>query len=211
VVLPLLAGDETTVATKTYLNSLATLWLVAQAWVRQSRTALDALRVVLEALALQIDQADLVAEEWLAQLSGAGTIVFVGPGLHAVTARQAAMMVMEWVKIPALSASVGAFRHGPIELAQAGTALVAFAPPGPRQASALRLAEEVRGYGMAVRVVEAGWTHPSDGPRPTRPRVDEALAPLLDIVPVQLFVEALARQRGVAPGFRHIRKVVDQL
>jgi fructoselysine-6-P-deglycase FrlB-like protein len=41
--------------------------------------------------------------------------------------------------------------------------------------------------------------------------VDEFLSPILDVVPAQLFVEALARERGVPPGFRYISKVIMKL
>jgi glucosamine--fructose-6-phosphate aminotransferase (isomerizing) len=211
VVLPLLAGAEATVASKTYINSLAILWLVSRTWLRRTGGALAELGAVQTALEALVRQAEGIAREWLDHLGDAEALVFVGHGLHAVTARQAAMMTMEWVKAPALSASVGAFRHGPIELAQPGVALVVFAPPGPRQASALALAEEARGYGMAVRVVVHGWSGTPEATRPNPPPVDECLAPLLDIVPVQLFVEALARHRGVLPGFRHISKIIDRM
>lgn len=37
---------------------------------------------------------------------------------------------------------------------------------------------------------------------------DEYLSPLLDILPAQLYADALAKQQGIEPGFRHLTKVV---
>lgn len=224
VVLPLLAGEEKTVAAKTYLNSLAVLWLLARHWAGTlDDSAFTALRGAAGRMGGLLAEGPAVADQWLAALEPAQTLVFVGAGPQAVTARQSAMMVMEWLKVPALSFSLGAFRHGPIEIAQPGLGVVVFAAPGPAYASSHRLAQELAGYGAAVLLVENGATRTTGAPGPARTAggpagegsadgrdLADGLAPLLDVVPVQLFVEALARRRGLAPRFRHIQKVVTE-
>jgi glucosamine--fructose-6-phosphate aminotransferase (isomerizing) len=209
-VLPLLAGDEQTVATKTYLNTLALLWLLAARWsgARDAESALSAAR---ERVAALLAEAETTARRWVAQLGPAKTLVFLGAGAQAVTARQCAMMVMEWVKVPALSATLGAFRHGPLEIAEAGLGAVLFAAPGPAYASTLRLAEELDGHGVTVLLVEHGQTRALGEPPTNGALLDAALAPLLDVVPVQLFVEALARERGLPGTFRRIGKIVTHV
>jgi glucosamine--fructose-6-phosphate aminotransferase (isomerizing) len=211
VVMPLLAGRERTVATKTYLNSLATLWVLTECWLRKTRPRVDPLRECAARIDAILAQADSVASDWLDQLSPATMVVFAGHGPHGATARQAAMMQMEWVKRPALGGSVGALRHGPIEIAQPGLAVVLFAAPGPRYASTRRLAEELHSYGAQVLLVEQGWACRLDQPRRAGPALDEFLAPLVDIIPVQLYVEAHARRLGLQPGFRHIGKIITAL
>jgi glucosamine--fructose-6-phosphate aminotransferase (isomerizing) len=209
--MPLLAGAETTVATKTYLNSLGTLWMLSECWLRHSTPRPDALRECASRIDDILARASDVAEDWLRRLHGAGMVVYAGHGAHGATARQAAMMQMEWVKTPALGTSIGALRHGPIEIAQPGLAVVLFAAAGPRYASTRRLGEELQRYGAQVVLVENGWACGLDETRRPGPALDEYLAPLVDIVPVQLYVEALARRHGVTPGFRHIGKVVTRL
>ena len=120
-------------------------------------------------------------------------------------------MLGEWAKFAALSASVGAFRHGFIESAGPGMGVVLFAAPGRTQQSTLTLAAELEGYGVRVLVVENGQTRRLS--EPARPQLlsDEFLSPLLDIIPVQLFTDALRQQRGISPEFRYIAKVVTQL
>lgn len=211
-VLPLLAGNEQTVATKTYANSLAVLWLLCRRWSeRLDDEAFAALRAAAERQASLLAEASTIAERWQAALGKPQSFVFIGPGLHAITARQAAMMMMEWLKAPALDASVGAFRHGPIEIAQPGMGAVLFAHPSPGNDSAYRLAEELRAYGAKVLLVEGGHSRQPDEPALDSHRLDETLAPIVDVVPVQVFVEAAARERGLTPGFRYISKIVTSL
>jgi fructoselysine-6-P-deglycase FrlB-like protein len=73
------------------------------------------------------------------------------------------------------------------------------------------LAQELQGYGASVLLVERGHTRLPAEPGPGAGADDPDLVPILDVVPVQIFVEALARARRLAPGFRHIQKVVTHL
>jgi glucosamine--fructose-6-phosphate aminotransferase (isomerizing) len=209
-VLPLLAGEEETVATKTYLNSLALLWLLAGHWSADAG-AQAALAAAQARVARLLAEAEQIAQQAVERLGAAQSLAFIGAGPQAVTARQCAMMFMEWVKRPAVSASVGAFRHGPIEIAQPGLGAVLFAPPGPAYETTLRLAAELEGYGVTVVLVECGHMRRLAEPVPQDSGLDPALAPLVDVVPVQLFVEALARARGLPGAFRRISKVVTHL
>jgi glucosamine--fructose-6-phosphate aminotransferase (isomerizing) len=211
-VLPLMAGDEQTVATKTYANSLAALWLLRQHWTQGIGPAeAGALEAVADQLDALLEQAPRLASQWMQHLATARAYAVIGAGLPAITARHAAMLIMEWLKVPAVSASVGAFRHGPIEIAQAGLGVVIFVAPGPAYDSSCQLAQALAGYGASVLLVERGHTRLPAEPGVGDYPVDPDLAPILDVVPVQIFVEALARATGLAPGFRHIQKVVTQL
>jgi glutamine---fructose-6-phosphate transaminase (isomerizing) len=207
VVLPLLAGPEETVATKTYLNSLAVLWLLARQWHgRLDPGAFAALRSVQRQLARQLADAPAIADHWLSRFGAADVFVFVGSGLEAVTARQSAMMLLEWLKQPALAYSTGAFRHGPIEVVGPNVGCVLFATPGPAYEATQRLAGELADYGAPVLVVERGTF--AGAALAAEPEIPAGLAPLLDVLPVQIFIEAAARQSGLPLGFRHIQKVV---
>ncbi len=214
VTLPLHAGDETFVACKTYINSLALLWLLARAvsgaWDGSER---ETLAGIADRLAALIAHEPVTATQWLDALADAPRLVFMGHGPHAATARQAAMMAAEWAKHLVLFTSIGAFRHGFIEVIQPGDGVVLFAPPGPSHASAHTLAQELAGYDVRVLLVEHGATYtPDETPTLAGTRADaEYLAPLLDIIPAQLFVHALAAHRAILPGFRYIAKVTTAL
>jgi hypothetical protein len=60
-------------------------------------------------------------------------------------------------------------------------------------------------------LIEHGHTRGLDEPANHTSELDEFLAPILDIIPAQLFADALARVRGVEPAFRYIGKVVTRL
>jgi glucosamine--fructose-6-phosphate aminotransferase (isomerizing) len=212
VVLPVLAGHEETVATKTLTNTLALLWLLIQQWTHE----LDANDfAVLRWVAGQLDdtlaQAAALAELWLTQLGQARAYVMIGAGLQAITARHTAMILMEWLKLPAIGASVGAFRHGPIEITQPGVGVVVFAAPGPAYASSCQLAGTLADYGASVLLVEQGRTRRLAEPALDGYSIDGALSAILDSLPVQIFAEALAREKGLEPGFRHIEKIVTHI
>ena len=208
-ILPLLAGDEQTVASKTFTNSLALLWLLTQRWTQgQSPTDFTNLQTVADHLAQTLEEAPRLAQQWIAQLAEAHSFVVIGAGLQAITARHAAMIIMEWLKVPAVNASIGAFRHGPIEIAQPGLGVIVFAAPGPAYASSCQLAQELEDYGASVVLVEQGRSRQPAEAAPDSDPIDGLLSPILDVMPVQIFAEALAREKGLEPGFRHIEKVV---
>jgi glucosamine--fructose-6-phosphate aminotransferase (isomerizing) len=208
VVLPTLAGAESGVATKTYLNCLAVLWLLARRWAG----ALDdgdcrTLTAIADAIERLLADAEAIAARWLGVLGSAESIVFAGHGPHAATARQAALMLAERARVAAIGTSIGAFRHGPIEIAQPGLGVVLFGPPGSSGDSAGALAAELDSYGARVLIVENGRTRGIAEASDTAQSIDEFLSPMLDVIPAQIFADALARRLGVGPGFRYIGKV----
>jgi glucosamine--fructose-6-phosphate aminotransferase (isomerizing) len=212
LVLPTLAGTESGVATKTYLNCLVVLWLLARRWggapTSEEGVLLERAVAASEKL---VAAADAIAEQWLQVLGSAEHLVFAGHGPHVSTARQAAMMLAERARVAAIGMGVGALRHGPIEIAQPDLGAVIFAPPGRSSESAIALASELAGYGASVLIVEQGRTRSIDAPSEPPLEIDEFLAPLLDVIPAQIFADALARKLGVGPGFRYIGKVVTRL
>ena len=220
LVLPTLAGKESGVATKTYLNCMAVLWLLARRWggALNGEEARSALEQVAAEIARLVADAAATAACWLDALGGVPTdgaaverLVFAGHGPHVSTARQAAMMLAERARVAAIGMGVGALRHGPIEIAQPDLGAVIFASPGRSSESAIALAGELAGYGARVLIVEHGRTrNPGEAPVAAF-GIDEFLAPLLDVIPAQIFADALARKLGVGPGFRYIGKVVTRL
>ncbi len=218
LVLPLVAEKEQAlVASRTHLNSLAALWLLVRRWAGVSEAGdvadLDAVARVADEVDQLLGAADAVPERWFATLDAAETLLFVGHGPGAATARHAAMMLGEWAKTPALSMSAGAFRHGPIEFARPGLGVVIFSAPGDAHESVTKLVAELDGYGVSTVVVEQGQTFisPAEFAAAAPGNLDPFLAPVLDTVVAQLFCEAFARRRGIDPTFRHIKKVITQI
>jgi len=210
--LPELGGVETLVASKTYLNTLALLWLLVRRWSGVwSGNEFSQIEEVIQRLEEILAGAQSTAARLVETFDRLDTLLFLGHGPHAATARQAAMMMSEWSKVPALSCGIGAFRHGFIETVQPGMGVVVFSSPTRTGASAQALAGELADLGATVLLIENGCLRGWGETCPTLDGVDEFLSPILDIVPVQFFTEALARHRNLPPGFRYIGKVVQQL
>jgi glucosamine--fructose-6-phosphate aminotransferase (isomerizing) len=206
VVLPTLAGAESGVATKTYTNGLGVLWLLARRWGGALASESRALTLVAETIERLLADAEAIAARWLDALESAASIVFAGHGPHVATARQAALMLAERARVAAIGTSIGAFRHGPIEIAQPGLGAVLFGPPGRSGDSAGALAAELDSYGARVLIVENGRTRGIAEASDAAQSIDEFLSPMLDVIPAQLFADALARRLGVGAGFRYIGK-----
>ncbi len=208
-VLPIEAGAEATVASKTYLNTLACLWLLVEVW--SPGEASDA--AVLPRMAAAVDEIveahEAIGALWLERLSNAERLYFVGHGPHVATARQGAMMMGEWVKRPAIAAGIGAFRHGLIEVADERCAVVVLGAGGATGRSTAALSAELTTYGTTVLAVSEGQIVRPDAP--ARRHFRELLSPLLDVVPMQVFAETLARKLGLEPEFRRIAKVVRNI
>jgi glutamine---fructose-6-phosphate transaminase (isomerizing) len=200
------AGVETTVASKTYINSLACLYLLAHQWQGRAEAAFDQLAQLADAAQAIIEQREAVTASWFEALNERQPLVFIGHGPHVPTARQSAMMLAEWAKYPALCLGIGAFRHGFIEFVTPKAGIVVYGEGGSTRASVRGLVDELRGYGASVLSVVNGTI--SDG---SAGQSDDFLAPLLDVIPAQLFAEYMARHFNIEPGFRYIQKVVRQL
>ncbi len=209
---PVHAGTETCpVASLTYSNTLATLWFLARRWGGAwDGTEAETMLQMAEAIESLLRQREALLVPWLERLAGVETLLFLGHGPHEATARQAAMMVSEWVKRPAIGTSIGAFRHGPIEISGPSVGIVLFAGTGRARQSALALAAEVAAHGAHPLVVAGGQLLDADAPT-AEAEMDDFLLPLLDLIPAQLFVDGLAEHLGVDSTFRHIGKVVTRL
>jgi glutamine---fructose-6-phosphate transaminase (isomerizing) len=217
-VLSIAVQQERLVACKTYLNSLALLWLLIRLWTGETDgNEHAALESVAERLEMVISQEQELNAAWLDFLGDASTIICTGHGPHVATALQAAQTLAEWCKVPAIGLSAGALRHGFIEVAGPGIGAIIFSGQGPAQAASRRLAQELAGYGTRTILVENGLSHflsPAENAFPSAESTsgfDEFLALLLDILPVQLFSVALAKARGLPPRFRYLDKVVQDL
>ncbi len=210
--LPLVVDRETLVASKTYINSLAVLWLLVRMWSSSTdNQEFDRLLKIASRVEQILHNSTSVSPVWLKELGDCRSLIFTGFGPHAATARQSAQTVSEWTKIPAFGMSAGTLRHGFIEIADSENGFVVFAPAGVTRENALGLAEELSDYKAQVLVVENGESRPVYKSRPVDFYMDEFLSPFLDLIPVQLFADALAVHLGIAPGFRHLQKVVTKI
>jgi glucosamine--fructose-6-phosphate aminotransferase (isomerizing) len=202
VVLPLGAGPEQAVAaTKTYVNQVAALGLLAAHAAGRGQQFETELRATVEALRTTIPSLEAVITNVAIPFAFAGRMFVVGRGTEFATAREIALKLLETCRVAAEPLTATDLAHGPV------AALDPLFPVWVIAADDETLPAVLE---AAARAQEAGATIISSGsaaevvvgadyalPVPAPPSA--LLGPLLSVVPGQLFAWALAMTKGLDP------------
>ena len=202
------AGPEVSVAsTKCHVAQIVALEVLALALAQWRGTmgrdalasALDAMhrlpRALVEALG-RVKEVEDVADV----LVGARDFFFLGRNLGYPVALEGALKLKELSYLHAEGYPAGELKHGPIALIEPGTVVVGIATRNPLWEKFQSNVQEVRSRGATVVLVA------NDGDEAAAaladhvlwvPESDPLLAPVLDIVPLQLFAYRLARLRNL--------------
>ena len=204
VTLPVEAGpQQVEVSARSYHNMMATM-LVAADELSGGSGIIDRLPVVADAMSSVLADPDALGvqvDDFVGTPSST-SILARGPSL--ATAHQAAFNLKEIARFAAEPMSAAQFRHGPIEIAAAEHLAVLFAPLGSTFTLLRKLAEELLGYGGRVLFVtdsQESSRHQGDGLLTIRhPHLGETLAPLCNLLPMQLFAATRAARLGIEAG-----------
>jgi glucosamine--fructose-6-phosphate aminotransferase (isomerizing) len=209
LVLPMKAGHEAAISTKTYVNTIALLHLMAAAV--EGADKVDAALKQLEAASGVMLQYDRKAIDRAAALvSDTGTIQFVTRGPALAAARQAALTYMEGARCSCSTFAGGAFRHGPFETADKTHRAVFMIPEGKTGDMLAAMAAEVAEKGSHVVAITSRQV---DLPAATCavltiPALGEDLFALAAATTHEILLDAVARCRGVEAGkFRYGGKI----
>jgi len=214
VVLPILAGEEATVATKTYLTTALVLGALARTLA--SGSPADALPGPGLAGAIDAIAADVaIADEAAAGFASVGSLAVIARGPALAAADYGALILKETVALAAQPFGGGSFRHGPMEIAGPAVGVVMLAPTGRTHGLSIGMAQEIAALGSPVWLIGDDATAlPATTDRlraTTLPAVDEAETPLTMSVPIQRLAAAMARARGRVPGvLLRSQKVTDR-
>jgi fructoselysine-6-P-deglycase FrlB-like protein len=210
-IFPLQAGEETLIASKTYLNSLGLLWLMCRrvtgTWDGTEETQLNR---VIRRITLFLSARDTFSKTWHNVMDGVQHLVFTGRGPQAVAAREGAMTMAEWGRRHVQFVSMGGFRHGFIELSEPGMGVVIFANTTSGLASEYNLAAELDEYGVNVLLVVDGFVRRIREEPPEPVEFDPFLGTILSALPPQIWAIELSGN-GHGKGFRHLNKVTKKL
>jgi glucosamine--fructose-6-phosphate aminotransferase (isomerizing) len=207
---PIHAGDEATVSTKTFINMLATLLLVStQLAGGDWRALLQSMRKAAEALDVYLEHWQEKVAELESRLGRVDQLLILGRGASLGAVWNGSLINKEAAKCTFEGMNVADFRHGPMELASPRLTLLML-EGAPKTAKLNRdLALEVIKHGGKVF-----WLAMQPDPKlPTLllPAVEEAARPLVEILPLQMLTIVMANRNGFEPGkFRHIDKVTVQ-
>jgi glucosamine--fructose-6-phosphate aminotransferase (isomerizing) len=202
VVLPLGAGAERSVAaTKTYVNQLGALALLAAGSGDRAAEMVESLRRTADLLATAVDRLTAEADEAARALVFAGRLFAIGRGVEFASAREIALKLTETCRIAAEPLTTTDLSHGPIAALDALFPVWAVATRDPCLPTVLEAVARVRASGAAL--IASGDAAGEVGGAALRLAVPSAptplLAPLLSIVPGQLVAGALAAARGLDP------------
>lgn len=210
VVLPLHAGNEHMVSTRTYINTIAVTLLAAAALSGESVSAWKEIlwqgQAGMEAYLNAWPQHLAALREQAGKLN---RLFLLGRGPSLASAQEGALVLKEAAKFPAEGMGAAQFRHGPLEIVEPGIAVWLFGGAQATYELNRGLGLEIQGYGGQVT-----WLSPTsvEGlPWLSLPAVPEAALPLVEILPVQALSVALAEASAREPGqFRYIGKITDQ-
>jgi len=201
-VLPLAAGPERAIAaTKTYLNQVAALALLAACAAGKAAEMAADLRAVSEQVEAFIPAVQPRVSEVANAFAYVGRMFVVGRGVEFATAREIALKLLETCRVAADSLTATDLAHGPVAALDPLFPVWAIASHDDALAAVLEAAERAGATGATLvasgtaadQVVGADYVLPVPQPR------SPLLAPLLSAVPGQLFAWALARAKGLDP------------
>jgi glucosamine--fructose-6-phosphate aminotransferase (isomerizing) len=221
MVLPLITGDEKSVmATKTYIAQIASLIRLAIELGRNneaiSTDSTNELLSSLEGIPQELKNILAPLKNTIDKLSPYYKFVkhafILGTGPDYATAMEAALKLKEGTRIIAEAYSAPEFRHGPITLADEYTMIMAIIPhkSSKRFDSVNSLLTKVKQRHSSILGITPMQELPYDS-LIKLPPLDEALSPLINIVPVQYLAYSLAILRGYDPDTpKFLTKVVTE-
>jgi glutamine---fructose-6-phosphate transaminase (isomerizing) len=169
------AGPERAVAaTKTYTAELLALYLLIES--------------------IAGGGADDVAREIASRYRFADRVITTGRGYAYPTARECALKLMETSYLAGLAFSGADLLHGPLAMADRQVPVLAIVGDGPAGRSMAEVLDRLRSRGADLMVVGSN-AHATL----RTPDVDERIAPMLDILPLQRLALELALARGENP------------
>jgi glucosamine--fructose-6-phosphate aminotransferase (isomerizing) len=198
--------DDDYVAVQTYTGTLLTQYLLANAVAGTEPAAQKELRALLPAFTQLVQRSYSDSNSWDEFLRAASPIFLVARGPSCASSYEGALLFNEVAKTAAVGMAAGSFRHGPVEVVDKNFVGLLFAPQGPTHQLNMALANDLATFGGRIRILG-----PS-GILAELPQIPEGLAPIFEIVPVQLAALRLAQLKGIAPGtFRYAPRVaVDE-
>ena len=208
LLLPMMAGPQTTVSTKTYMCSVAVLMYLAVAIAGESPQALT--RALIRSVDAQeriLDDAEALTAPNVEFFDTPQYAALMSRGPDLATVYQGALTLKEVVRIGVEAISAAQFRHGPIEIVSPEHRYIIIArqcKPGRRTRTAkflVKLAQDIRDHNGRVLLL-------TDLPVEALPNIRlipvemarMGLGTLVDSLHIQLLAHELALRAGLEPG-----------
>jgi glutamine---fructose-6-phosphate transaminase (isomerizing) len=212
VLLPMMAGRQANVSTKTYICSVAVLMYLAFAITNESHRHLT--QVLLQAIHAQervLERHHLVMAPTVEFFNRPPYVALMSRGPDMASAFQGAIMLKEVARMGAEPISAAQFRHGPIEIVNPDHRYVIFArqrqadPRAKRSTNTgrllLRLAKDIYSHGGKVLLLtDLPFTEATNVRLLRVDSLKLGLGTLVDILYMQLLAHDVAVAAGLEPG-----------
>ena len=214
LVLPLHVGEEEAVTTRTYMASICVSMLLASAIAEGNAFGMmqrikRCLFLMEKTLSEQYNWNEIMQKF----LKDCPVMSIMGRGYSLGSVQAGALFFREIVKFPAMAFDEAEFKHGPLEMVEPGFHAVIFAPAGPGSVMNIKMAENIVSKGgMAVLITDEDCRVEAHERLflIRLEKTEEYLVPLIQILPIQLMADYLAKQKGIPAGtFRWGSKVMD--
>ena len=194
---PIHAGAEHTVSTRTYLNTLAVGQLAVLVLLgKDVETARTELMQTISVMQDYLADWESHVEEIGKAVGFPKRLATLGRGVSLAATYTGALILGEASKYMATPYQAGEFRHGPLELATPDLTVLLFEGPQETRDLNLRLLKDLRGY-----QVNAFWIGSEKNDWQIQiPHVPAIGLPLMEILPLQMLTIHFAEQIGVEPG-----------
>jgi glucosamine--fructose-6-phosphate aminotransferase (isomerizing) len=210
-VVPLCAGAELAVAaTKTYVNSLAALALLAGHAAGRGREIAEQLRETAELVESAIEQTEPAVMQMASSFAFLGRLFAIGRGLELATAREIALKLQETCRVAADALTATDLAHGPVNAVDPLFPVWAIATVEANLPTVVEAARRAHEAGATLIATGAGASRIPGAayalPTPAAP--SPVCSPLISVVPGQLFARALSLAKGYDPDRpTHLTKV----
>lgn len=203
VLLPMLAGAESMSTSKTYVNTIAILsmlaWQTLGRFDDQTKTELGNVAAL---MAAELDDWETRVRPVFEFLAEPTFLHLIARGPSYATMLQGQVILKEGAHLLTEAQSGASFRHGPFEIIDDHHRAIVSVPTGQTHEIMLKLVQDMAAAGSKVLLLtNTTATDPTGNIYPyALPVVAEYLFPMLDIVAIECLLIAAARQRGVVPG-----------
>jgi glutamine---fructose-6-phosphate transaminase (isomerizing) len=219
VLLPMMAGRQTNVSTKTYMCSVAVLMYLAFALADEPRRHLT--HVLLQAIRAQeriLERHELLRAPTVEFFDYPPYVALLSRGPDLASVHQGAMTLKEVARLGAEPMGAAQFRHGPIEIVSPSHRYVVFARqaqlgPHPRTGRLLlKLAKDIQWHGGRVLLLTSLASPEIPNIRTIRVEpLKLGLGTLVDTLYMQLLAHDLAVRAGFEPGKTRIAEAVTRV
>jgi glucosamine--fructose-6-phosphate aminotransferase (isomerizing) len=202
LLLPLMAGGQVAVSTKTYTCSVAVLMYLACAIAKTSPRPLtqEVMRAV-EAEEKILERHEVLMPPTVEFFNRPSYVALMSRGADLATAYQGALMLKEVARLAAEPISAAQFRHGPIEIINPSHRYIVIARQGKTGKLLLKLAHDIRKRGGRVLLFTDMPFKDLTNVRLIRVEpLRLGLGTLVDSIYIQLLAYDAALRAGLEPG-----------